>query len=282
MKKFALLLATIPLLLTVTNVWAQGPFTASMLSDSYDASPDSVSTPNDQSDPGSGTFPGPQQLFNAVNLLTGSSYTKNQDIDFKQYTAPDSIWKDKGNAVFSFVSVTALNSNTLYVYNTATPTILNPILGSFTGFGFSGDGTSVNPFLAATSPFAPGTEFGFTMESLGGYPAGTWDSDPTLNADGLDHMLTYKLTDLIGQTYYTTDEFGNVTARTYTDPYLIGWEDLALSSDSKLGDEDHNDLVFVVDNGAPVAVPEPGTTALFLVGGLVLTFVMMKKKLAIA
>ena len=78
-----------------------------------------------------------------------------------------------------------------------------------------------------------------------------YDSNPMTNPDGINHMVAFS--------YAVADS-----------PYLmIGFEDLF-----KGGDQDFNDLVFVVDIGesnvnALVAAPEPGTMAAFAAAGAI-------------
>jgi len=71
-----------------------------------------------------------------------------------------------------------------------------------------------------------------------------WHSDRTWNHDGLDHMVTYRVT-------------GLDTSETV---WLLFWEDLPKCS----SDLDYNDLVVEVR-----ALPEPATLAWTTVGGLV-------------
>ena len=77
-----------------------------------------------------------------------------------------------------------------------------------------------------------------------------YDANPATNPDGINHMVAFS--------YAIQDS-----------PYLlIGFEDLFDG-----GDNDFNDLVFVVDVGAEnvnalVAAPEPGTIAAFATAGL--------------
>lgn len=72
----------------------------------------------------------------------------------------------------------------------------------------------------------------------------TWSSDWTLNYDGMDHLVTYRVTGL------DTNEA----------VWLLFWEDLPVCS----SDRDYNDLVVEVR-----ALPEPATLAWTTLGGLV-------------
>jgi hypothetical protein len=75
----------------------------------------------------------------------------------------------------------------------------------------------------------------------------TWYSDPLWNDDGMDHMVTYRVTGL------DTDET----------VWLLFWEDLPKCS----SDRDYNDLVVEIR-----ALPEPATLAWTTLGGVVVLF----------
>ena len=60
--------------------------------------------------------------------------------------------------------------------------------------------------------------------------------------------MTFALPELAGETIYI-DLDGTLTPWTSGDPFLLAWEDL------NLGDEDHNDMIYVVDRVRPVPVP---------------------------
>ncbi len=75
----------------------------------------------------------------------------------------------------------------------------------------------------------------------------TWYSDPKRNSDGLDHMVTYRVTGL----------------DTYETVWLLFWEDLPKNS----SDLDYNDLVVEIR-----ALPEPATLAWSTMGALVMLF----------
>ena len=273
MKKVLLPLA---LMLSATPaVWANGPYTGSLLSDLYDAAPNGIVTPNSLQDAEGSAG---NDLYDVVNAIQGSSFTNNAQLDSYQYLGQDSVWQNLtgpgGDATFTLIGVGAGAYDTLRVYDTANPgTKLN--IAEATGFGLTGDGSLLNPFPAFISPLAGGTQFGWNVYSILD-SATEWDSDPTKNSDGLDHMITYRLTDLIGKSAYL-DLGGEAPVEyTFQDPYLIGFEDLALK-DGKLGDEDFNDLVYVVDRVAPVA-PEPISTALFLTGGATMAGALIRRR----
>lgn len=274
MKKTLLALTLVPALLGAPQVWAD-PYTPFFAGDGYAAFSNGIPTPNSATD-------GPH-IFQAFNALTGSSFTNNSDVDSFQYLGQDSIWKTKGNDSVSLIGLSAGNSNTLFAYTTnPAGSTSNVFHQSFTGEGL------LDPAPTGSTGFAVGTEFGWTLQSIAP-DGGTayWDSDPNKNSSLLDHMLTYRLTDLIGKSYELKDKDGNITTRTFIDPYLLAWEDLPLSAANKLGDEDYNDLLYVVDNVAPVgapvvATPEPVSMILFMLGGGILLMSFWRRKYALA
>ena len=257
--------------------WAQ-PFTLTVGGDVYDSTPDAVSTPRDNNDNLAGV-PDPADINDAINLLLVTSYARNEDVDSLQWTAGDSTWKDLSDAdndgTFILISLTAANTNTLSVYDVATPGTKLPVLGPATGFGYTGDGTVGSPFTANVSPIAPGINFGWSLRSAISGPDFIWDSNPALNPDGLDHMLTYHLKDLNGQTKYIKIGAAPAFAYKFNDPYLITWEDKPLEG-GLLGDEDYDDMLFLVDRVAPI--PEPISMVLF--GSGLLSMMTLRKRKA--
>lgn len=271
MKKVILIIAVgVLVAFTANGAFAQ-PFTPTMAADTYGIAQGggnilAVKTPKDNNDNLAGV-PNPADINDAINLLLGTAYARNSDVDFLQFTGPDATWKDISSTDFAgeyaLVSLTAANTNTLSVYDVTAPATKIPVLGPVSGFGFLGkDGlTAGTAFTAALSPFGSGTNFGFSLKSVpASGPTNTWDSSPISNPDGLDHMLTYHLADLSGETIWIKVGADPASEYTFYDPYLITWEDKPLLS-GLLGDEDFDDLIFLVDRVQPI--PEPITMVLF-------------------
>lgn len=267
MKKLLILTMAVAMCLAASNVFAQ-PLTPSLVNDVYDSTPDSVPTPNNTAVA--------QNVYAAVNLLLGTSYAANEDIDGLKVTGPDATWFNlttaENTGIFTFIGITADNKNTLGVYPVSDPSDKTNILGPFRGFGFSGDGSSTNPYAASEVPADLADNFGWYLFSDSAIDR-TWNSRTDLDDNaGYDHMFTYHLTALRGESVYiklgctkvnVNDVYSETCAETkeytFTDPYLIVWEDLPLKN-NKLGDEDYNDTMFLVDGVSPV--PEPATMAL--------------------
>jgi hypothetical protein len=97
-------------------------------------------------------------------------------------------------------------------------------------------------------------------------------------------MMTFDLTPLDGKTIYVTLPSAiDPIEITLNDPYLIAWEDLPASwvgmpnqryKQLKLGDEDYDDMMYIVDriniepSPTPIANPEPSMLAVWSILGL--------------
>lgn len=291
MRKILLVsvLAVVAIALT-TNVWAQ-PYSPRIAADVYGTAQGGgniagIPTPKDDND-------ATPDINDAINLLLGTAFSHNSDVDFLQHTStPDTTWQDisdgDNSGTFVLIGLTAANENTLGIYRTSAPGIHIPILGPNSGFGFAGAGTLADPFPAGFSTLDPGENFGFYLDSkkVSTGVTNTWDSDPFNNSDGLDHMLTYHLAGLRGTSYNieVCDESGcEIILYTLNDPYLITWEDKpCIENDSGVitcGDEDYDDMIFLVDRVQPT--PEPLSMALFGTGLAGLIGLRRKKAVSI-
>jgi hypothetical protein len=266
-------MAVMALCLAASSALAQ-PFSPGMAADTYGIAQGGgndplKATPNDNNDNLFGV-PNPADINDAINLLLGTGYARNSDVDFLQWTSGDNSWIDLSttgaSATYSIISLTASYSNTLGVYKISDPIGTKvEVLGPYSGYGFKGDGTALNPFPAGLSPYTGGENFGWYLKSNYYTGINYWHSDPTLNSDLMDHMLTYHLASLAGQTVWIKVGGNPAYQYTFYDPYLLGFEDTKkLLYNGKLGDEDYDDTIFLVDRVSPV--PEPATVALLASG----------------
>jgi hypothetical protein len=210
--------------------------------------------------------------------------TRNEQLD-SQLITNDASWTI-GSANAFLIGKTAKNNNQVGVatYNGGTITALNNLFADVTGFGWSGAGTSASPYLA--SSFTPPA--GYTVK---GYMTSIdwrdnseayYFSDPLLNPDGKEHMVTYSMSALAGQKVWGNFE-GIISEYTLSaNTFLIGFEDRIFANYGApffgtAGDDDYNDVLILVDmqplstplnNQAmgPAAVPEPATLTLVVAG----------------
>ena len=275
MKKMLAIL-TVMTALGAGGAWANGPFPTAMTDGTF--GPVGSVTPNSNTN----EF----EIYNAVNLLLGSTYTNNAQVDYLEYTGNTGTWSQTGNGGFAVIGLGAGATNTLEVYNATTPaTLINPIGTGFTGNGAVGNGTVGSPYIGTGAIFPSGTNYGFVLNQSFESVTKNWYSNPTLNSDAMDHMLAYNLPTLAGTQVYVFDPNTSVEMQVkLNNPYLLAFEDNPLSPTgdaSRPDDKDYNDLMFIVDGVAPnttAPVPEPITLALFAVGLMAMAGVAANRK----
>ena len=249
------------------------PFPARVANDSYSSVANGIPTARSNND-------GVPDIYHAINQLTGSGFVENGQADFL-FSEPDAVWSNLTGTV-TLIGLTAGNSNTLGIYTgLGTGGGRTELIGPYSGFGFLGAGTFADPYPTATMSIAPSTPFGWYLRSQSGSGANLFFSEPALNAgdQGLDHMMTFDLARIAGLTLSVwiyddgdrdgrldPDEEASRRLYTFTNPALLAWEDLRLGSDGRLGDDDYDDMIYLVD-AVPGTVPEPGTL-LLLAGAL--------------
>lgn len=269
MKKILSLVILAAMLgLGASSARADGPYPTSI------GGPTGVVTPNDNT--------GEIEIYQAINSLLGTSYTSNAEVDPFEYTGNTSVWQNDGNGGYTVIGLGAGATNTLDVYNVATPgVLLSPLSPGFTGDKLIGNGTSGDPYMGAPSVFSPGTQFGFDLNSDYNGVMTNWRSNPALNSDLMDHLVVYNLsaTDLNGRTVYVElPGSSSPTQVTLKNPYFIGFEDTPIgnSTNGSPSDLDYNDLMVLVSGVGPNShadpVPEPMTLALLATGLIGIAF----------
>lgn len=190
------------------------------------------------------------------------------DVQTDQYN-PDEIWQlgatGFGGARMLFELAGNANSNAFGIYDVADR---NNRLTIFSGPA----GSNARGALAlnGTSDFCAGALWGMpTCATFGSHlfgffldtPEGVFFSELDANADHIDHMVAFQ----------GGSDRGTINGSRWLDNELIlAWEDL-----NGGGDLDYDDLVVLVES--IISVAEPGTLALFAIGGI-LMLVMVRRR----
>lgn len=253
MKKALTIIAVVSLLPALA---VAGPFPPNVANDVYSGVVNGIPTARDKND-------GVPDIYDAVNRILGTAYGNNAAVD-PLFVEPDEIWLELNGAV-ALIGLTAGNSNTIGVYtDLGVGANRTPLLGPYSGFGFVAAGTAADPYPAAMTTLGTGTDFGWYLNTAAGAASINYFSEAALNGNGFDHMMTY---DLPGATSIYVDYGSGAVRLTLNDPYLIAWEDLPWSGQT-LGDDDYDDMIYLVDKVAPI--PAPGAILLGSIGvGLV-------------
>lgn len=232
------------------------PFTANVTSDAYQSVVNGIPTANDHND-------GSPDLYEAANAVLGTTFSSNSDLD-SRFVAADEVFVGTGQHSIALIGLTAGNQNTLGVYtDIGTGVNKTAVLGPESGFGFTGNGSVGSPFTGAS--FNITGNFAWYLDSVSGSGTNTYYSEAALNTpdQGLDHMMTFAMSELNGQTVFVDYGMGAVSY-TFANAFLIGWEDLRLMN-GVLGDDDYDDMIYLVDF-RPVHVSESSNLALLMLG----------------
>lgn len=285
MNRKPVLIISLALIVGLAALTHASPYSDPMTKDLFNNNtPNGIPTPNTS---GNGF-----DLFNAVNLLTGSSLSKNEQLDElsngeSRLIDLHTVWNDDGViSHVSMIGMSARNKATIgYYTGTVNGTGKQVLFGNdppLSGFSYTGDGTPTQPFSVASTQIPNNVEIGFFINTIDwrgvNAPMYTWFSDPALNNedDNLDHMVAYYLPEMLDKTLYFNDA-GVVREHTYGEnAYLIGFEDRLLSTSSSSwylpSDQDYNDVILLVELSPKLQenlgdpVPEPATVVLFGVG----------------
>lgn len=223
-----------------------------------------IPTPQDASD-------GTPDIYDAINLLTGSGYSRNYQVD-AMFVPSDEVWSSLDNRVV-MIGLSAAYTNTAGFYtDLGVGSVRTDLLGPVTGSGFQGSGTAGDPFSGAVANLSLGDQVGFYLYAN---QQQYYYSESGLNPGDWDHMMTYALGEVT--TYVDFDDGAGAVQVHFEDAYLIGWEDLPWNCCSQsLGDDDFDDMMYVVAV-LPEEVPEPGVLMLVASGAVVFGIAMKRR-----
>jgi hypothetical protein len=243
MIKLKAMMACIAITFTASAAFAT-PFTNNVENDVYSGIFNGIPT-------ASGGNDGVPDLHDAVNNILGTSYLSNSDLD-DRFVSADQFFTGNGSHSIALIGLTAGNSNTLGIYQGTTKTDVLPY-DSY--FGYTGDGSATNPYPGST--FDVIGEFGWYLAANGPYSFDTYYSEPSLNDGGWDHMMTFEIAELNGQTRFLEIN-QQLQEYTFGNAFLIGFEDLSyeFNQPGMLGDDDYDDMMYLVDfRPTPVSSP---------------------------
>lgn len=179
-----------------------------------------------------------------MEFLYGTGNFVRVDDDF------DKVWMKINGAGATGISKFAGASQQLGFRQGGSDTLLSPVISI----------NIVPPTTTAISSAGiPSGLFNWLDAATGATNVGTQYSDPALNSDAGDHMVTFKILKKLG-----TPGNPATAAAVGVPTFVIGFEDRILTGTPPLADKDYDDLVVEVTNVRPVA--EPGTLGLTAIG----------------
>jgi len=241
MNKILFIILLFTTLLPNLNLVFAAPFSNNIQNDVYEIAQggpgNGIPTAHDNND-------GIPDINDAINLLTGSAFARNFGVDPK-FISNDELWTELGNGDVALIGLTAGNLNTIGVYtDLGVGNLRTNVLGPINGFGFTGDGTIGNPYPAGMTGLILGQNFGWFLNSAGN----NFFSQSNLNNDnGIDHLMTFDLSSLSGQTIFVDFGNGAVPLLLSGNTFLLAWEDLPFNGQSQTaGDDDYDDMMYLV------------------------------------
>lgn len=171
----------------------------------------------------------------------------------------DSYWKISGSGGSFAQLIVELTDNAdnhiVGIYDAVDPTKMVTLFTGAEGPGaqklltFANDGSVIINFADTGVNFA-GNAFGYFLDT----GVDVFYSDQSLNADNIDHMVTFQ-----GTGTDTIDLPSTLPGVWDSNEYILAWED-ALGG----GDADYNDFVLITESVNPI--PEPSMLAMFGIG----------------